>query len=124
MVAYIIAGLLLIAAVGFYIPAQLWSFGKLKWSKSDTSFWGTLSHRRKFRKDEYGVYHNGERAFWQSDGLLVFVTDGYHLFQFLAFRCIYGSVALLTPWPWWVFVSLFTGHALFFWLFQKLFTRS
>jgi hypothetical protein len=121
MTVFIYQVILVIASIGLYIPTQLWCFGTLKWSKDSKpgGFWGAFSDHRKYK----GSNKMRGPAFPGSTGPLVFLTDGYHLFQFLSWRCIYGAVALGTPYPLWVFVGMFFGMPFFFWLSQELFSK-
>lgn len=119
MSTFIFQIILITLAIGLYIPTQLWCFKKLKWGTYPTSFWGSKSDLRKYKayNSSKGPDFPGS-IFW-----LAFLTDGYHLFQFLSWRCIYGAVAISTPYPWWVFGAMFIGMPFFFWLFQELLTK-
>lgn len=90
--------ILLVAAIGFYMPTQLWLFEKLKWTDPNKpySFWGAKSDYRKYVLITIGkeTHKTTNPKFPGSTGPLVFLTDGYHLFQFLSWRCIY-----MGPWP-------------------------
>jgi hypothetical protein len=73
--------------VAIYRSGQLAHAGQLRWSKNDDDFFGNKSYLRKYKRLTYPRIQPLEPAFWQSTGLLVFVTDWYHLSQWLWLHC-------------------------------------
>lgn len=122
--------LLLILATGCYIITQLWTFGRLGWAQKSPplSFWGSNSNARKYPIIK--SFKNGKvidipdttrERFIGSTTVFVFLTDGYHLLQFIAFRLIYLAIAISTPHIWWVWGVMCIVHPVWFWAFQRIF---
>lgn len=85
--------LTMIAAVLCYAVSQLQQHGKLRWAndKLPFSFWGKLGYRRKYKK-----YNSASGERWPtSTNITVFLTDGYHLMQFLHHLLLACSLGLL-----------------------------
>ena len=72
------------------------------------------SSENRFKKDWYNkskswgnkwktIYPTKER-FWGSSRWFVFLTDGWHLFQFLMYRFNDAAIMVLTGLPWYYFV--------------------
>lgn len=114
---------ILFLAVGMacWVISQKMTFGQLRFKvKRSTDFWGSLSYLRKYK----GMNSKGGPAFPGSTGLLVFVTDGYHLTQFIALRCFYAIIAISTPAFWWVFLTLWVVGSGLMWAYGEIFGRN
>ena len=86
-------------------------------------------------KNKYKVYIDGKimldgnnnpiPRFWQSDGLLVSVTDGEHLFQFFSNLFLAITFLLFTPSVSFMFTPLLLGVAIFLYhgIYDKMLKR-
>lgn len=110
---------------------ELQSHGKLKWMDDPTAFWGSKSWVRKYKKD-YGAaterdvpnnwYYRFFKIAWKekfplSATALVFLTDGYHLFQLLFKLCLISTVVTYQP-----MFNIFIDFLIYFLLFGLTFT--
>lgn len=102
----------LVLAIACRTIGELQQHGKLRWMEPDLSkgrtvfsFWGKLSHTRKYKN------HDSEQgpAFFLSTTLLVSLTDGYHHMQFWMFNFLSLSLSFAIGWDWWLFISLMVG---------------
>jgi hypothetical protein len=116
-------------AVALYAISQLQMHGKLRWSKKEDDYWGRDSGRRKYATEHpiqvlvpapnklyYRIFKiRYKEKFPLSATALSFLTDGYHLFQFIASKLIIVSiVACSAPFSWWLFLEfLFTWYLVF-----------
>lgn len=113
--------LLLLVGLAAWVISQKWTFGQLKWTnrRNPFSFWGTQSDKRKYK-----LYNpsSGPR-FPLSTTWLVFCTDGYHLSQFIALRCVYAMIALGAPdgGKVWAFLGISAVGSLLMWAYQEMF---
>lgn len=133
----LIAFLLLIPAIACYTLSQLQQHGKLIWGKNDFNFWGTFSYKRKYKWDVYTklnidapstLYYRFfkikyRERFPLSATALVFLTDGYHLMQFLMFIFLSLSITFAIGFDWWLLAGVWSGmhitHFLTYKLLQK-----
>jgi hypothetical protein len=117
-------------AVALYALSQLQMHGKLRWSKHDDDYWGRDSGRRKYAVDYpvrtlipapdtfyYRIFKiRYKEKFPLSATTLSFLTDGYHLFQFIASKLIISSILTSHFAPnslWYALVLLFTWYLVF-----------
>lgn len=105
----ILAFIFLSLAIACRSCVELWNHGKLKWSKEDDSFWGEHSYTRKYANPfeppkenwYYRVFKIGYlERFPLSATVLVFLTDGYHLAQFMFFNFLSLSFAFALGFSW------------------------
>lgn len=126
--------LLLALSAPLYSYTALHDQGKLKGFGPDEGFFGFNQYRRKYKNGDLLTpreknwyyrffklkYHE---AYPLSATILAWTTDGYHLFQLVWKALIIDSMAILTPWPWTVFLSGFSAFTFVFALFYKLLSR-
>lgn len=136
----LLAFLLLIPAIAAYSISQLVIHKKFKWMTRGFGFFGEDSYLRKYKnihpdKTKFQVqipkdnwYYNFfniryREAFFLSSTALVFVTDVYHLSQFLFLLFLSASVTFALGFTWlllllvWILVHII--HFLIYKLFQK-----
>lgn len=100
--------LLLVISVISYGIKELWQHNKIIWMRKITGFWGQESWRRKYKGLGYfpeyptNFYYRFfkikyKERFPLSATLLVFVTDGAHLMQFIYVNGLCLAAALLFP---------------------------
>lgn len=140
----IVAAILSLAVAMYcYAISQLQQHGKLKF---EGSFWNEDSWVRKYKwraasKDPlgYDIIPMPEKApdnwyyrfleikykerFPLSATLLVFTTDGYHLFQALFFSFLSLSFALAIGFNWWLFLGIFIGVRIVHWSARKILSK-
>lgn len=135
----LIAFLLLIPAIAAYSISQLAQHGKLK-SKDIRGFWGQWSSDRKYDLwkrsgimiDKVQAPKNWYYRFFKikykerfplSATALVFLTDGYHMCQFLMFLFLSLSITFAIGFDWYLLAGVWTGihfvHAGFYKLLQR-----
>lgn len=121
----LIAFLLLLPAIAAYSISQLQQHGKLKY-KDIRGFWGQWSSDRKYESwKRSGIVIDKVQApntwyyrffkikykerFPLSATLLVFLTDGYHLTQFLFFLFLSLSITFAIGFDWWLLAGVWSG---------------
>lgn len=137
---------LLCLSAPFYAYCALHDEGKLHGFGPDEGFFGFNQYRRKYKsvpREIGGWVVAGQTSaikapdtwyyrffklkykekFPFSATFLAFLTDGYHLFQLIWKALVIDSMAILTPWPWTVFLSGFSAFTFVFALFYKLLSR-
>ena len=124
---------LLCLSAPFYAYCALHDEGKLKGWGPDEGFFGNNQYRRKYKKTYPRLAPNTwyyrffklpyKETYPLSATILAWTTDGYHLFQLVWKALIIDSMAILTPWPWTVFLSGFSAFTFVFALFYKLLSR-
>lgn len=118
----------MISAISFTISivaygiSQLQQHKKLSWMYDDKpfSFWGKLSHRRKYR-----MYNSasGER-FKFSTTFLVSLTDGYHFCQMIMFLSLsFGISQLIDIYGVWDFPLTWILILLIHWLTRRILSK-
>lgn len=128
----IISIISLILAIACRSMSELALHGKLRWSKSDDSFWGEESHYRKYAnpldapKDNwyYRLFNIGyKERFPLSATALIFLTDGYHFCQWayhiflsLTLALLYGFSYIVWGACWLLIVGV---HSLVYHLLSK-----
>jgi len=123
---------LLCLSAPFYAYCALHDEGKLKGWGHETGFFGFNQYLRKYAR-VYKTRPNTwyyrffkvkyKEAYPLSATILAWTTDGYHLFQLIWKAIVIDSMAILTPWPWTVFLSGFSAFTFVFALFYKLLSR-
>lgn len=131
-----------LAALAAYSISQLQQHSQLKWMSEDPfGFWGEDSDKRKFarhkditrtyaRKEAPNTwYYKFTRGDWKeafplSTTLLVWLTDGYHLAQFVFLKFTIAAILTFPEWTWWRVVYLLILTWCWFWycknrLFKK-----
>jgi len=112
MISLITALILFIIAAVAYAIKDLQSHFKFKWEGKHTSFWGNNSWMRKYNytEDMYRTplpdnwYYNTfkieyKERFPGSATIFVFMTDGWHLMQFVFLNSLLLGFAVLTIHP-------------------------
>jgi len=80
-------------AIGCYSISQLLNHQKFKYSKEGTGFWDHDSDKRKY--DKLSIYKT----------FMVFLTDGYHLCQWLFFNFLSLSITFAIGFDWWLLLG-------------------
>lgn len=97
-----------------YAIKDLISQGKLKFASDPTGFWGEHSYLRKYKNPYVDAPNNWyykrfkinyKEAFPGSATCLVFLTDGFHLMQFVMLKCMAIAPAVLLG-VWWLFIPI------------------
>lgn len=98
----------------FYTLMELWVQGKLinMWKGDPLKFWGMHSYLRKYSKKPGPIPTNlyyrffglkAKERFPGSATIFVWLTDGYHLSQFIMLNCISLVPAIISG-HWWMFL--------------------
>ena len=87
------AAIFLVLAISCYSCAQLLNHGKFKYSKPGTGFWDHDSDKRKYNK--LSIYKT----------FMVFLSDGYHLMQWLFFNSLSLSITFAIGFDWWLLLG-------------------
>lgn len=122
-----IAAILLILAIVAYSCSQLLIHGKFRWmSKDPYGFWGEESYVRKYKLPPGMVQNEKDRykeRFPLSTTFLVFLTDGYHLMQFIFFLSLSLSFTFAISFSWVKFGLVWGGIHVCHFLAYKLLSR-
>lgn len=139
MINLIIALVLFIVAVAAYAIADLDDHGKLRWeSEKFLGFWGRGSDYRKYKLDPFdnGTILAPKNLYYRLSGVkykekwltsataTVFLTDGWHLMQFVFINSLLFGFAILTLHPIIWFAVFRTIWAIVFNVSYKVFSKS
>lgn len=135
----ILALIFLCLAIGCFSIREDYYQGKLKWQdeKKPFAFWGKKSWARKYKrrvidKDPYDFWPPPKNWYYKLNGLsykekfplsgslLVWTTDGQHLFQALIFLFISLSLGIALELNWWLIAVVWLLVHLCHWAVYRL----